>query len=668
MRKMLKISFIPRFGRTAVSLLVLMSCSLQVAAQEVTPSADFDAGALLDAFRRKPEPVSEKPAPVAQPIPLEEKPFVPAQVDPGRMPALAEHLAPYRKARFLDERHKIAPRLPVLGGDAITYFHLVSTLDLAYLYATHGLWAEVASISKSGVALQERLYGKNAEADRELDLLKAEMDRLGTLALLIDPRFSEDREQARPILEAYAGTWSDVALYRAILEIEVGKTEEAGPLLAPAKEILDTMPAAWRAQILPILLEGAVATGSQAMSETIFSDLTTLADRTPEAMLPYLKGVKSERDGKYQEAMDLYEKAAAHDDMFAQRSRIARIKLGLTQGLLDIEQARSELAIARNTWHGDDLALSALRLAVDIERDTGHPLEALLAIEEIRIRYPEARDIISEREKWDLVQAFYTPEDGSERPFADLLAGHRRISALYGSEFGFFKYAESMGDQLRSYGALRLAGEEYARAIEAIETLEERFGRDPEPSEIIAGIFDRLRLKEAETLLDIGEPASARERLAEPLRNSSDNASVDKVVLLRAKAAYASGNFQEVDEGKMTGPSAEHLRLIASARMALGEWGAARDGWIALFDLKGVKVDKSDLDSFTLASERAGKIGADEGRIESLADLASDPVPAAYAAILADPIGGIDPLTRDVLTSHINRADRTLKVAKGDQP
>lgn len=665
---MLHTPLFPRIGRTAVSLLVLMSCSLQAYAQEGMPPADFDAGALLDAFRRKPDPAPEKPAQVAQPAASEEKPFVAVQVEPGRMPALAEHLAPYRKARFLEERHKIAPRLPVLGGDAITYFHLVATLDLAYLYATHGLWAETGSISKSARALHDRLYGKNAETDRELDLLRAEIDRLDGLVLLIDPRFSDERDRARPILEAYAKTWPDANLYRAILEIQSGKTEEAGPLLAAAKETLDGMPAAWRAQILPILLEGAVATGSQAMSETLFKDLTALAERTPEAMLPYLKGMKAEREANYQEAMDLYEKAAGHDDMFAQRSRIARIKLGLTQNLLDIEQARSELAIARNTWHGDDLALSALRLAVDIERDTGHPLEALLAIEEIRIRYPEARDIISEREKWDLVQAFYAPEDGSERPFADLLAGHRRISGLYGSEFGFLKYAESMGDQLRSYGALRLAGEEYARAIEAIDRLEEKSGRDPEPAEILAGFHDRLTLKEAEALLDIGEPGSARERLTSPLRDSSEKAKVDRIVLLRAKAAYASGNFSEVDDGKTSEPTPEHMRLIASARMALDEWDAAREEWIALFEVQGVKIEQSDLDSFTLASERAGKIAIDEGRIKTLSDVASDPVPAAYAGILADPIGGIAPLTRDVLTSHTERADRTLKVAKGDQP
>lgn len=653
-------------GRTALPLLAFLACALPLYAQEPGSPQNFDTEALLEAFRRAPDPAPTPKQPDAPKIEAV-SPFHAVDVEDGRVLALSEHLDPYRKARFLEERHRISPRLPVLGGDALTYFHLVATVDLAYLYATHGLWAEAGSISKSGSAIHDRLLGASAESDRELGLLRAEMDRIDAAVFLMDPRFLHSRERARPILEGYAKKWPDMPLYQAILEIESGNLEAAGPLLSEAADILDRMPAAWRAQILPILLEGSVASGSEVLTESLMADLTGLSARTPAGILPYLQGLQFERGAKFPEAMDAYAKAAGHDDMFAQRSRLARIRLGLTQKLLDIEQARSELAIARNTWHGDDLALSALRLAIDIERDTGHPLEALLAIEEIRIRYPEAEGIISEKEKWDLVQAFYTPEDGSQRPFADLLSGHRRISELHGSEFGFFKYAESMGDQLRAFGALRLAGEEYARALDAMDVAGEGLWKDPEPRPILAEFYDRLRLKEAETLLEIGEASEARDLLETPLRDSSKSETVDRFVLLRARAAYASGSFELVDDGFQSKPSAEHLRLSALAQAEMKDWGKARETWIDLFDLEGRKPQQTDIDSFALVSERAGMIAKDTARIAALSKAAAHPQPAAFAAILAEPAADISPLTHDVLTSHTDRAGRALEVAKGDQ-
>ena len=655
-------------GRTALPLLVLFSCAMPAMSEENGASNGFDAGALLDTFRRTPVATPEAPATVAAPAGIAPAPFVAATVEKGRMLPLSEQLQPYRKGRFLDERHKIAPRLPVLGGDAITYFHVVATQDLANLYLTHGLWAEAGSISRSGHALLARLRGASPETDRELQLLQAEFDRVDALVLLMDPRLTQRRFEAKPILDAYAKTWPDAALFTTILSVETGDIPAAGPQLDIAAQLLESFPPSWRAQILPILLEGAVASGSEKLADRLMVDLSALAARTPAGILPYLQGMQFERLGKAQDAMDAYAKASAHDDMFAQRSRIARIKLGLTQGLIDIEQARSELAIARNSWHGDDLALSALRLAIDIERDTGHPLEALLAIEEIRLRYPEAEGLVSEEEKWALIEAFYTPSDGVPRPFADLLAGHRRISELYGSEFGFFKYAESMGDQLRSFGALRLAGEEYSRVLDALESDEAGFGEDPEARLVFSEIHDRLRLKRAETLLAIGEAETARDLLTPGPKDGRDATRVDRLIVLRAQAEFDSGDYALVDDHVPSKPMPDYLRIAASAQAALGEWEKARETWKDLAAIEGLRPTRQDIDSLTLASEKAGKILEDKALIATLSEKIAHPEPAAYAEIFSDKVGEIDPLTKDTLTEHMDRADRTLQIAKGDQP
>jgi hypothetical protein len=501
----------------------------------------------------------------------------------GMIPPLAEALAGYRADRFLSDRAGLTSRLD-LSGEPGAPGAAGPILDLAELHLAHGLWGEAGSLL--GVLSPDALPSDQRDRLARMRLLIRLLDPVGAGAV------------TPPSRDPVPASWSDAALFRAL------SGTGSGPDLGLATDQVSAWPEPVRARALPLLLERALTQDSWADARALADQLRAPPDLSGSPADLFLQGAAAERGGLPDAALSAYERAGAGADLWAARARLAWAELALSSGLRGADEVRLSLDAARVRWRGGEVGYATHALLFEVTRDLRRPLAALDLLSDLRDRHPaEADRVATDEDRWRLVEDFYAQGEAGEVPFGTFYEAHQRLFRDLSTDPRYLDLAEGFAERLARAGALRLAAEEYRRALDTLE-IQARSARELSPADWL----DRVRLRLAELLIEAGDPAEADRLLEAPVREPAFG---DRQERLRARAGHALRDWERVLTTWVPDPEPDHLRLIARAHHALGGWEESRRMHLRLLE-EGPVAEAGDLSRLITASFRAGRIAEDE--------------------------------------------------------
>ena len=547
--------------------------------------------------------------------------------------AFSDRLSGFAADRFLSDRSGIAERVRGTQGEKPAPEVLNRTrLNLARLHLSHGLWTEASGllgqVSPNELSSEER----------------ADWARSRILAALFDPVPGASRPDPAPLLAQDGSPWPDAALFRALL----GQPDEGD--LSSAERLIRPYPDQVRARALPVLLERAIEAEDWGTVRALSGQIRSHPDLNGSAADLFLQGAAAERAGLTEEAISAYERAGSGSDLWAQRARLAWADLAAASGLRDPEQIRAHLARTRTLWRGGELGLGALTRLYRFERDGGDPLAALDLLSEVRTRHPKnADEVASEEERWRLTDSFYRMGERGETPFGRFLEGHMRLFRELSTDPRYLDLAEAFAERLAGMGAYGAAAEELGRIRDTL-LVQDAAVRSRVPAERM----DRIRLRLAEVLLEAGQPERAEELLRDP---ALEPALAPRMEKLRARAFTALGDPERVLTTWVSNPDPDHVRQIAQAHHAIGEWSMSRRLHLDLVRSGGTP-DRSDLSRLVTASFRSGDLAQDA---ETLLALGADPLSIEALLRADDPQ---TPLRREALETHLGQTDAVIALAQ----
>lgn len=506
-----------------------------------------------------------------------------AQAGPAPLPPISERLSAFKTDQFLLDRAALSARLD-LSGPPDRPGASGPLLDLAALHLAHGLWTEARSL------LKDLSPDVLSPAERE------GLMRMRLLAALLDPTRPDPDllpDPAQPVPDG----WMDATLFRSLLG--AGSDQD----LAAAPDQIRAWPEPARLRALPLLAERAITQEAWGPLRRVGEQIRAHPDLSGSPADHFLQGVAAERGGLPDAALSAYDRASAGADLWAARARLAWADLALSSGLRPTEEVRDRLALARPLWRGGEVGLATLTRLFEVTRDLDRPLDALDLLSEIRTRHPEGADrVATDEDRWRLVETFYAQGESGEIPFGPFFESHLRLFRDLSTDPRYLDLAEGFAERLARAGALRLAGEEYRRALDTL-TLQAGSARARVPAERL----DRVRLRLAELLIDAGRPGEATLLLEEPVREAAFG---DRQERLRARAHHALRDWSAVLTAWVPHPDPAHLRLLAQAHHALGDWADSRRLHLRLLEESGPSPE--DLDRLITASFRAGRLTEDE--------------------------------------------------------
>lgn len=542
---------------------------------------------------------------------------------------------------FLKQRAALQASLAATQADAQK---TAALFDLAEFYLAQAMVPEGRSIL-SGL--------------EDLPLTPVGAARRDAIAIgldLVDPFGGPLAEPARKRLEHGWAGWPDRPLFLVLERIRERDLAGAAPHLEGAVERLGTYPAPVEAAILPGLLEAAL----EAHQWRLARDLAARFDTHPElrdgSAYHFLLGRAAQEGGEFVAAFDSYARVAAGSDLWAQRARLALVRLGQEAGALGDEDARTLLTQARRIWRGDSLALEALQALAEVDIALGDTVAALEVLSEITASAPDGPAATAAREQaHELLDAYYARAAAGEMPLSEFLAGHRQISLDYRFEDGFDAMAEIFARRFLSAGASDVAAREYGLIHDYLSV-----SRDLGLREVAPAQLDALRLKQAEALLTGGQYEAAAAVLARGI--DTDSAALkDRLNLLRAQLFDATGEPGLVLETQVLRPSEDYLRLKAEAHFAREDWAAAKAAYARLWHRQGAALRFADAIKLVLAAHRAGDPDMTLALAEAFPDLTDIPQWSEIARSLMQEPPAVQPLRQEAARARVEQARKTLE-------
>ncbi|MDO9709355.1 hypothetical protein [Paracraurococcus lichenis] len=267
--------------------------------------------------------------------------------------------------------------------------------------------AQALQAAIAGAAPLTRLAQRRAAGEALLALgLPQEAQAMLALGFAEDPRATADAGYAAlagaaallagRLAEAgalRAPDWpesDEATLWRAALAAAQGEWREAGPGFAATMPLLLAYPAALRARLLPLAALALAEAGERAALARL---LGRAGEAAEDLVLP--RAILAELDGKPEEALALYDRAAAGRDRQARARAIRRgVELRLVTGAIDAKAAARALEAALYAWRGDRQELETrLRLAT-LRRGSGDARGALALLRETAAMLPEQAEAL----------------------------------------------------------------------------------------------------------------------------------------------------------------------------------------------------------------------------------------------------------------------------------
>lgn len=614
----------------------------------------------------------------------------PAQMRPDtRQPSLqplGRELDRFLPRGFFEDRQRLTQTLFDLRMDlnsAIrpTPIEMDLLLDLAALHLTQRMLPEARSFLQQLPAPSAVPVGSGTAW-----MSPRQTQRALALGAAIDGFDGADR----PVPER----WPDAPLFVALQHIARADYPAARPLLESAAQIVTGYPAALADPVLPQLLLGAIEGGAWDVARDLAQRLRAEDGNENSPAYLYLLGRAAQLGGDLVAAFDNQAAAAAGTDIWAQRARLALIDIGRSTRTLTPEDARILLTQMRVIWYGGPLGLATLTRLADLELAMRNDLGALTVLADIIRNYPDTDEAAAARmQTQSLIEAIYSRGLAAEIPLADFIAAHRAIARENRADPDFDQFSEAFADYLAASGASALAVSEYADLRASIDARPQ-----PDPAVDIAPAValpddsatqslqgaaetqqdtpsidpldimrDRLRLKQAEALMQGGRWAEAQTVLADhPV--TPDMSQRDRYNHMRARLYTALDRPADVLATQMQAPNRDYLRLRAVAAFALEDWEASRTAYEQLFGSQGTEMPVGDQINLLLATHRSG----DPVRLRDLLARFPDLAPhwAGLAAGLTAEAPDVLPLRGNAARERVGNADtalRQLQAAGGGQ-
>ncbi len=558
----------------------------------------------------------------------------------GGAPYAAFDFARDRIAAFPARRRALIARL-ASASDAVSAATV--RLDLATLYLAQLLLPE-AHAALAPIAVDALPPAARAR----LKALRGALTIVAGGALGQDP--------------APAGGWRDQPFWAALDAVHAKDPAAIRRTLAAGVKGLGAYPRAYADLALPQFLQAAIETQQWTLAKNIAVGFDAYPTLKARPVYRYLLGRAAEGVKRPDKALEAFRAAAAGQGVYAMRARLAIVDLGFDKGLVNAEQARSLLHRVLKDWHGGPIELGALRRLARVDRRLSDWPDLLWTLGRIAARFPASPDAgPAHAQAESLIAAYYHLGAQGKLPLARWLRTHRRILPYFGGDKAFEDASEELAGRLLAAGMTGLAAQEYARIHDRL-ALVRAAGLWP----VAEDRLTRLRLGEAEALIEGGQDAAARKILL-PFAATPPGtpALARRAARLRARALAALGDVPGVAAIAIAQPQAADLRRLAKAAAARGAW---KDEGARLQQMwKDYPKDftQDDAIALLLAAYRAGDMGLARRAADALKSLGADTRARRLAASLVQPKPKPAPLRQSEADARLKGAADAIRRARG---
>ena len=509
-------------------------------------------------------------------------------------------------------------------------------LDLSELHLAWMMRPEAAGFLAALDA--ETLKGDAARRHRTLSL---------ALALL-----EEDAGAGGDLGQAVSWSvgWSEGQALRAAAFARLGAAEEAARLMPRTLESLGALSPAIQAAVLPDLLEAALEAENWDVAQALAAQFPKHAELRDGPAYRYLLARASEVSGDLLMAFEGYVQAAQGRDLYAQRARLALVRMGRETETLPGKDALSLLKTARWMWSGDDLGREGAVLLAEVATQQGDTDTALWALHNLLRSAPDDEADALRAQARDIYGAFYAAGAAGELDLGPFLEGHARISARWRFDPGFVEHAVAVPQRLLDTGMTALAAREFRALREMAETLEGVGANAPD-----AALLADLRRGEARALLAGGQADAAVDLLS----GYADDQGAEAEALL-VEALAQAGRTDELAALRLRAQDMDLRRSRAVALYETGKWGAARQAFLEMWEAHPPQFAFADATRLTLAAYQAGDSETVARAAAAFPALAELPGWADLATGLGAQPRGEGPLGSDVMRLSMESADRIL--------
>ena len=478
-----------------------------------------------------------------------------------------------------------------------------------------------------------------------------------TLALsLLDTRNVEMPERAAAMLGEDHGDWKDQPLFEVLYYHRRDDYEAAARHIDRAASLIDTLSPELRRTVLPDLLDVAVEARDWPVARDLASRFSEFPALEKSPSYNYLLGRVAETGDDLVAAFDYYREASTGWDLWAHRSRVAIIELGLSTGTLPQQEARVLMDQARRAWTGDVHAIRLLQLMVGLDLEMGDKVAALEALATIMSRYPDSDAApLARQQSRSLWTTFYDDGAAGRMSLSAFLDGHQKISPDYRFEPGFCDQTERLADYFLDKGATVVAADEFRETRDYLLV-----GRDLGLTEVEDHRLDLLQLKQAEALYQGGQLDEVAYVLAEGLL-TTDAELNDRLNLLKAKLYTDQDEPKNVVGTELASPTLHYLRLRASAYFGEGDWDSAKTAYAEILDRSAEHVRFGDAIRLLLAAHRSGDKQTADALVRRFPDLTESPQWLYIARGFTEEAPALLPLREASANQRVERADETLR-------
>ncbi|MFG6595002.1 hypothetical protein ACGYK4_10685 [Sulfitobacter sp. 1A13368] len=559
----------------------------------------------------------------------------------------------------------LAPAATAEEGAVFAPLTLAEQGEQDFLAAREGLMTQLAEVSPPedparaevllGLAELHLAWMMRPEAAGFLEALDdetltgdaARRHRTLSLALaLLDEGAGGDLGQA----VSWSVGWGQGQALRAAAFARLGAVEEAARLMPRTLESLADLPPAIQAAVLPDLLEAALEAEDWEVAQALAAQFPDHAELRDGPAYRYLLARASEVSGDLLMAFEGYVQAAQGRDAYAQRARLALVRMGRETETLLGQDALSLLKTARWMWSGDALGREGAQLLAEVAAEQGDTDTALWALHNLLRTAPEEEAGGLRVQARAIYGAFYAAGAAGEIDLGPFLEGHTRVSARWRFDPGFVGHAMAVPQRLLDTGMTALAAREYRALREMAQTLERGGATAPD-----ASLMARLRRGEARALLAGGQADAAVDLLS----GYADDQGAEAEALL-VEALAQAGRSDELAALRLRAQDMDLRRSRAVALYETGKWGAARQAYLEMWEAHPQQFAFADATRLTLAAYQAGDSATVSRAATAFPALADLPGWAEIATGLGARPAEEGQLGSDVMRLSMESADRIL--------
>lgn len=444
--------------------------------------------------------------------------------------------------------------------------------------------------------------------------------------------------------------WGQGQALRAAAFARLGAVKEAARLMPRTLESLADLSPAIQAAVLPDLLEAALEAEDWEVAQALAAQFPGHAELRDGPAYRYLLARASEVSGDLLMAFEGYVQAAQGRDAYAQRARLALVRMGRETETLPGQDALSLLKTARWMWSGDALEREGAQLLAEVAAEQGDTDTALWALHNLLRTAPEEEAEALRAQARAIYGAFYAAGAAGEIDLGPFLEGHTRISARWRFDPGFVGHSMAVPQRLLDTGMTALAAREYRALREMAQTLERGGATTPD-----ASLMARLRRGEARALLAGGQADAAVDLLS----GYADDQGAEAEALL-VEALAQAGRSDELAALRLRAQDMDLRRSRAVALYETGKWGAARHAYLEMWEAHPQQFAFADATRLTLAAYQAGDSATVARAATAFPALADLPGWAEIATGLGARPAEEGPLGSDVMRLSMESADRIL--------